>query len=206
MKIEPAFLNQLKIVFLKLRTITSQQRFFIFNLIDQNQGAYVNKIVELSKMDQPIVSQNIAVLRKAKFITSLQNNKNVSYTTNLPEIIKTTKLVCEINSLNINLNGTAAEIVTQNFSSYNESYNCIKIIIKENRIKILELLIEKEYRSVNELAEISNQKQSVTSQNLQILKSIGLISDKKKGRQVLYSINSENWEKLVQSINNYFSI
>lgn len=207
MSLDAALLQKFRIVFLKLRTLTNQQRFFVFNIIDQNEAIHVNRIVELSKMDQPIVSQTIAVLRKAQFVTNTQNKKFVHYHTNKNEIIKMIKMTLEYYNIIWDEHSetkTAAELLTQYYNYINDFHNVLKIILKENRLKIIELLITKKRLSVNETAEIMNQKQPITSQNLQILKSIEIINNLKEGRQVVYSLNVEKWEMLKNSIERYF--
>lgn len=207
MSLDAALLQKFRIVFLKLRTLTNQQRFFVFNIIDQNEAIHVNRIVELSKMDQPIVSQTIAVLRKAQFVTNTQNKKFVHYHTNKNEIIKMIKMTLEYYKITWDEHSetkTAAELLTQYYNYINDFHNVLKIILKENRLRIIELLITKERLSVNETAEIMNQKQPITSQNLQILKSIEIINNLKEGRQVVYSLNVEKWEALIKSIERYF--
>ncbi len=71
------------------------------------------------------------------------------------------------------------------------------------RIQILELLKEKE-RGVSELLECLNVEQSNASQHLAVLRSKNLVSTRKEGNQVFYSLRDPVLGKVLDSLKDFF--
>jgi DNA-binding transcriptional ArsR family regulator len=65
-----------------------------------------------------------------------------------------------------------------------------KVFSDPTRLKILELLREREY-NVSEIMTALNLKQSTVSQHLRMLKDCGVVENKKEGREVIYSLRDE---------------
>jgi ArsR family transcriptional regulator len=59
-----------------------------------------------------------------------------------------------------------------------------------NRLRILGLLREKGY-NVSEIMERLNLKQSTVSQHLRLLRDCGVVTTRKEGREIIYSIRDE---------------
>ena len=66
-----------------------------------------------------------------------------------------------------------------------------KALADETRQAILQLLIEGE-KCVSDLVEQFDMSQPTISHHLNILKSLGLVSRRKEGKHVYYSINQDN--------------
>ena len=66
-----------------------------------------------------------------------------------------------------------------------------KALADETRQAILQLLVEEE-RCVSDLVEHFAMSQPTISHHLNILKSLGLVSRRKEGRNVYYAINHDN--------------
>jgi DNA-binding transcriptional ArsR family regulator len=66
-----------------------------------------------------------------------------------------------------------------------------KALADETRQDILEMLLEGE-RNVGELVEAFATTQPTISHHLNVLKSMGLVSSRREGRHVYYSVNREN--------------
>jgi DNA-binding transcriptional ArsR family regulator len=66
-----------------------------------------------------------------------------------------------------------------------------KALADETRQDILQMLLEGE-RNVGDLVEAFATSQPTISHHLNILKSLGLVSSRKEGKHVYYSINREN--------------
>ena len=64
-------------------------------------------------------------------------------------------------------------------------------ISDEKRRRILWLLEKRDY-CVNDLVDMFHLSQSSISKHLTVLKNAGLVSDKRNGQHVYYSLNSEN--------------
>lgn len=70
----------------------------------------------------------------------------------------------------------------------NETAELFKILSVDTRVKIVDLL-KKGPMTVNALAEALGVTQSAVSQQLRILKSAGIVDNKREGYWVRYSIN-----------------
>ncbi len=69
----------------------------------------------------------------------------------------------------------------------------------ENRFRILMLLLQRPL-CVCELLEVLDIKGGTLSAHLKLLKNAGLISQKKEGRWIIYSISSENNKEYLENI------
>jgi len=72
----------------------------------------------------------------------------------------------------------------------------MKLLSSPNRLMILCQLVESE-RSVGELCQIVNMKPPAMSQQLSILRREGMLSSRREGQTIYYSINDENVLKLM---------
>lgn len=68
-----------------------------------------------------------------------------------------------------------------------------------DRVRILALLIEKQ-RDVNEIHELLNISQPRASQNLKALRLHHIISEKKNGKHVYYSINDNKIADIMEKV------
>ena len=66
-----------------------------------------------------------------------------------------------------------------------------KALADETRQGILQMLLEEE-KNVGDLVRAFSTSQPTISHHLNILKSMGLVSSRKEGKHVYYSINREN--------------
>jgi len=82
----------------------------------------------------------------------------------------------------------------------------LKALADENRIKILYLLNEKKDLCVCEIREVIGLSQPTVSSHLKLLENSGLVTYRKDGRWVNYSINPVMDKRISQMLNNVFSI
>ena len=77
------------------------------------------------------------------------------------------------------------------------SISCVefcKALSDETRQSILKMLQRREM-SVGDIVEAFNISQPTISHHLNVLKNVGLVIRRKKGKQIFYSINQENVEE-----------
>jgi len=77
------------------------------------------------------------------------------------------------------------------------SISCVefcKALSDETRQSILKMLQRREM-SVGEVVEAFNISQPTISHHLNVLKNVGLVTSRKEGKQIFYSINQENVEE-----------
>lgn len=73
---------QLKKAALILRAINHKLRQQILNLIHKNGKMKVTDIYVKMRLEQSVISQHLAVLRKAGFVSSFRDGKFIYYSTN----------------------------------------------------------------------------------------------------------------------------
>ena len=77
------------------------------------------------------------------------------------------------------------------------SISCVefcKALSDETRQSILKMLQRREL-SVGEVVEAFDISQPTISHHLNVLKNVGLVTSRKEGKQIFYSINQENVEE-----------
>jgi DNA-binding transcriptional ArsR family regulator len=67
------------------------------------------------------------------------------------------------------------------------------------RYRIVEALFSGP-KTVGELAEKTKQSQPLVSQHLRVLKETGLVQDERRGREVLYTLNTEHTIRLLKRL------
>lgn len=90
---------------------------------------------------------------------------------------------------------------TNEFKEVSELSNLLKLVGEESRLKLLCLLRQGEH-CVCEILEHFDMSQSLVSHHLADLKGANLITDRKNGRQVFYSLTKKG-QKIT---NNIFSL
>ncbi|MGC5328970.1 ArsR/SmtB family transcription factor [Brevibacillus sp. SYSU BS000544] len=75
----------------------------------------------------------------------------------------------------------------------------LKILGDPTKLKMIILLTEKEY-CVSDFVEVINISQPSISKHLSLLKSVGLVTESRRGMWVYYSLNSQALENVKQAI------
>jgi DNA-binding transcriptional ArsR family regulator len=91
----------------------------------------------------------------------------------------------------------------QMHASAAEAEELLKAVANRNRLMILCQLIEGE-RSVGELAELLDLRDSTVSQHLALLRKDGLVSPRRDGQTIWYSITSVPARRLVETLYQIF--
>jgi len=81
----------------------------------------------------------------------------------------------------------------------------LKLIAEKNRLKIVCLLAQGEL-CVCEIWEMLNISQNLTSHHLKALKDYGLISSRKEGLNVFYSLNTSSLEESKKLLNKFLNL
>lgn len=87
---------------------------------------------------------------------------------------------------------------TSEFKQISHLSALLKLVGEESRLKLLCLLRQGEH-CVCEMLEHFDMSQSLVSHHLADLKEVGLVSDKKEGRQVFYSLTKKG-QKVTDTI------
>lgn len=183
----PDRLSGYRYAYLRLRTICNPNRFYIFNIIEQNPGWSVSEIIDSTKISQPIVSQILAVLRKSDFIVARKVKKNIYYTTNQAEIEKAILFSMNI----LNKNEVRDLLLKNNYATIQTAYKYLKILLHPGRLNIIDLLYKNHEMTVDQIVQITEMKQSMVSQHFSILKNLALVVNRREGKQIFYSLDKE---------------
>jgi len=71
------------------------------------------------------------------------------------------------------------------------------------RIKLLSFIDKQKEINVNKIYGTLKLEQSITSQNLKILRDAGLVKTERKGKFIIYSVNYEKVRKSMEAINGF---
>jgi ArsR family transcriptional regulator, virulence genes transcriptional regulator len=88
-------------------------------------------------------------------------------------------------------------------ASADEASELLKALANRYRLLIICQLIDGE-RSVGELADFLNIRDSTVSQHLALLRRDGLVASRRDGQTIWYSIASERARKLLETLYNIF--
>ncbi len=87
----------------------------------------------------------------------------------------------------------------------NQATEFLKIISEENRLKILCILRDGE-KCVCEIWQFLNLSQNLASHHLKVLKDFDLISSKKEGLKVFYTLNQETLARHAELLNKFLKL
>ncbi|MDD5749798.1 MAG: metalloregulator ArsR/SmtB family transcription factor [Patescibacteria group bacterium] len=85
-----------------------------------------------------------------------------------------------------------------------QSAEFLKIIAEENRLKII-CLLKHHDRCVCDIWQYLDLPQNLISHHLKILKDFELVSSKKQGTKVIYSLNSKKLKKYYLLLSHYIN-
>jgi len=91
------------------------------------------------------------------------------------------------------------------FSSEKLDYSCelLRAIAHPLRLQILKQIDEEGEVHVNNIYNVLNIEQSITSQHLKILRLAGVVNQEKEGKFMNYTINYEVLEKAEYAVNRF---
>lgn len=197
---DPKILQKYRLCFLKLRAISGSSRFYILNIVRVNQPINVTKIVEISGLEQPIVSQLLSVLKKADFISCVSKKKEKIYSINDVQIMSVIGFSAEFCDQKEKNSSELNDSYTQIFKAYTD----LKSLLNPGRTILLEFLNKKLEMSVGELVEHTKMSQSIISQNLSVLKNLNVVENRMEGRKSIYSLYKETLDRYEKLIVKYF--
>ena len=85
-----------------------------------------------------------------------------------------------------------------------DAANLLKLLANENRLRILCHLIDKGEESVNELADSVGLSQSALSQHLALLKKDSLVTPRRSGQTIYYSVPDSNALPILRALKDIF--
>lgn len=199
----PNILNAYRKMYLKYRTLSNLNAIYYLHILENYPGITVNEITLKLNGSQPIVSQNLAVLRKSGFVKQKKSGRNVFYYINYEEIDQFIQLSHNIFNVTLeNLSENRYESLMKIKPLLKKSYLLFKSLTNKKRIYILDFLYKSKAAKINEMAEILEMDSPTISFYLKDFKSIGAIQTKNSGKQKIQLLNVDFFEKLHKLITN----
>lgn len=193
----PNILNAYRKMYLKYRTLSNLNAIYFLHILENYPGITVNEITLKINGNQPIVSQNLAVLRKSGFIIQKKTGRNVFYYINYEEIDQFIKLSHDIFNINLeHLPENRYESLMKIKPLLKKSYLLFKSLTNKKRIYILDFLYKNKAAKINEMAEILEMDSPSISFYLKDFKLIGAIQTQNSGKQKIQLLNVDFFEKL----------
>ncbi len=88
--------NNIRKAAMVLRAFNHPLRQKIFNYLAENENSTVSNIIVFFNMEQSIISQHLAILRRAKIIHNLKNGKFVHYYINRKRVAEIKSFISSI--------------------------------------------------------------------------------------------------------------
>lgn len=193
----PNILNAYRKMYLKYRTLSNLNAIYYLHILENYPGITVNEITLKLNGSQPIVSQNLAVLRKSGFVKQKKSGRNVFYYINYEEIDQFLQLSHNIFNVTLeNLSENRYESLMKIKPLLKKSYLLFKSLTNKKRIYILDFLYKSKAAKINEMAEILEMDSPTISFYLKDFKSIGAIQTQNSGKQKIQLLNVDFFEKL----------
>jgi len=196
---DPISLQRYRLVYLRLRAVGGSSRFYLLSILNNQPNINVGKLVEFTKMDQPIVSQHLAVLKKAGLIMTSAHKKERFYAINKKEV---GNLISLCHQLRKEDNGEMP-ILKNAYPIFLQAYRYFKFLLHPGRLVLIELINRNGPSSVKVLSDLSKQSQSITSQNLKFLFQLDMVIKKEEGRNAIYTLNPSRQDYLHALIEKY---
>jgi len=92
------------------------------------------------------------------------------------------------------------EIYRKNPELFNDKANLLKAIAHPQRLCIVKMLCHKDSITVMDMQECLSEAQSTVSQHIARLKAAGIISGKRKGTSIFYSIRNPQVYHLINAL------
>jgi superfamily I DNA and/or RNA helicase/DNA-binding transcriptional ArsR family regulator/very-short-patch-repair endonuclease len=163
--------------------ISDETRLTILELLLDSDGKSVQELIEILQKPQPTISHHLAILKSANLISDISKGTYRIYS-----VVNSKKLLIE----------SIMQLLEHNVNKI----DILKAISDETRLTILELLLDSDGKSVQELIEILQKPQPTISHHINILKSANLLKLTKKGRFNQYSVENNNLKELLKMIAN----
>ncbi len=94
------------------------------------------------------------------------------------------------------------DVYRTNPKLYIEKANILKAIAHPQRLCIVKTLCERDHVTVTDMQDCLNEAQPTVSQHLAKLKAAGIITGKREGTNIFYSMHDEETRKLITEIIN----
>lgn len=78
------------------RALNNATRQRILALLNSKTKMTVTELIDELRIDQPIVSQHLGILRKAQIVTSTRSGKHISYAINFEQMEKVIKITTDL--------------------------------------------------------------------------------------------------------------
>ncbi len=148
------------------------------------------------------ISVGVKSIKNGAFDYVVKEEDNARFISVLHAAAQKAKLQFSINRLekgidNYHHEETGNDIITQNAEKIERATSIVKAIQSPLRQRILQFIFTKGKSTVTEIFTTLQLEQTATSQHLAILKSAGLVSANREGKNIYYGANYTGIEKII---------
>ena len=202
--------DQTKNLLLLFRSLEHDLRKRIINLLGENKMTVTELFLKL-KIEQSVASQHLSILKEVGIVRAERVGKNIFYS-----LIE--GRLREINDLSMIINDGLApknlvkhktELVNNLFASLvhesklDLSTQILRAFSHDFRLKLIEFILSQPNSSVYSIYSSLGLEQSITSQQLKILREAQLVYTRREGKNIFYSVNNllvQNIEKALATL------
>lgn len=94
-----------------------------------------------------------------------------------------------------------ASIINHDYLDY--SYEVLKAITHPLRLSLIKFIDREKSTYVNKIYKSLDLEQSITSQHLRVLRNADLVTTKRDGKYILYSLNYERMQTILSILKRY---
>jgi DNA-binding transcriptional ArsR family regulator len=169
-------------------------------LLNAPDGKTVTELFIAVRLEQSVVSQDLAALRRSELVVGERTGKSILYKLNPIGIEKLAKFVCAINGVELkNANDT---IISDSWGASigEHAISLLRGLNNEIRLNILEFIDRVAVINPKIIYRNLYLEQSICSSQLKILREAEIVNGERKGKEVFYSINYPLLEKINNAI------
>lgn len=178
---------------LMLRVVAHPERSKVISLLKDNKEMSVSHLHQSLNAKQSIISQHLAALRRIGLVSGTRHNKFVYYSINRNRYE-------EIKNFIDAMSDTPAKTNTLSMKKALMAASVLRALAHPFRLKLLCFIDAQKEINVNKIYGTLKQEQSITSQNLKILREAGLVHTRRNGKFIIYSVNYEAMDKYTTAI------
>jgi DNA-binding transcriptional ArsR family regulator len=187
---------------LTMRAINHPVRKELLKIIFKKKETTVTELFVALRQEQSVVSQHLAILRRINVLKATRAGKNIIYAINTEELRRVLNLA---NSIQPEKGGAEVTKERLDLGDTNEAYNVMRVLGHPLRLHLMEFIDKHKEINVNKMYNTLGLEQSITSQHLRMLREQNLVSTRKDGKKIYYSLNERRLKQVSGALADYFS-
>lgn len=185
---------------LAIRAINHPIRQDLIRIILEGKTISVTTLFIQLRLEQSVVSQHLAILRRVNILKTKRDGKNIYYSVNIEEI---KRIIGYANDLLLEKKSLSVSETSIEFGDTDNAYNSLRVLAHDLRLKILNYIYGAKEINVNSIYNSLGLEQSITSQHLKLLRDEKYVKTRKEGKKIYYCLNIERIKQVTNAVNEY---